>query len=71
MKSTKETAHAFIVRIWMETRELKDAEPIWRGAIEHVGSGARVYFDKLEQIAIHVLPYLEAMGIKVDKDKSQ
>jgi hypothetical protein len=69
MKSTKETAHAFIVRIWMETRELKDAEPIWRGVIEHVDSGARVYFDKLEQIAIYVMPYLEAMGIKIDKGK--
>ena len=33
MNSTKETAHAFIVRIWMETRELKDAEPISHGVI--------------------------------------
>ena len=71
VKSNKETAHAFIVRIWMETRELRDAEPIWRGVIEHVGSGARVYFDQLEQIAVHVMPYLEAMGIKVDKGKSK
>jgi putative component of toxin-antitoxin plasmid stabilization module len=71
MKSSKDSAHAFIVRIWMETRELKDAEPIWRGVIEHVGSGARIYFDKLEQIAIHVMPYLEAMGIKLDKHKSK
>jgi putative component of toxin-antitoxin plasmid stabilization module len=70
MKSTKETAHAFIVRIWMETRELKDAEPIWRGVLEHVGSGTRVYFDQLEQIAIQVLPYIEAMGVKVDKPNS-
>ena len=70
VKSTKEAAHAFIVRIWMETRELKDAEPIWRDVIEHVGSGARIYFDRLEQIAIHVLPYIEAMGGKVDKSKS-
>lgn len=70
MKSNNETTHAFIVRIWMETRELKDAEPIWRGVIEHVGSGARVYFDQLEQIAVHVLPYIKAMGGKVDKPKS-
>ena len=70
VKSTKETAHAFIVRIWMEPREFKDAEPIWRGVIEHVGSGARVYFDKLEQIAIHVFPYIEEMGVKADKPKS-
>jgi hypothetical protein len=70
MKPAKETAHAFIVRIWMETRELKDAEPILRGVIEHVSSGARVYFDQLEQIAIHMRPYIEEMGIKVDRPKS-
>lgn len=69
MKSNKEPAHAFIVRIWMETRELKDAEPIWRGVIEDVGNGTRVYFDQLEQIALHITAYLEAMGIKVDKRK--
>jgi len=46
---------------------LKDAEPIWRGVIEHVDRGTRVYFDQLEQIAIHMLPYVEAMGVKVEK----
>ncbi len=67
VKPTKETAHAFIVRIWMETRELKDAKPIWRGVIERVGSGRRVYIDKLEQIAIHLMPYIRALGVEVDK----
>jgi hypothetical protein len=66
VNSTKETAHAFIVRIWIETRELKDAEPIWRGVIEHIGSGKKVYFDHLEQIAIHIMPYIRALGVKVD-----
>jgi hypothetical protein len=43
---------------------------MWRGVIEHVGSGERVYFDRLEQIALNVMPYVEAMGVKVDKSKS-
>jgi hypothetical protein len=50
---------------------LKDAEPIWRGDIEHIQSGARAYFDQLDQIAIFLMPYLEEMGIEVAKPKSK
>lgn len=46
---------------------MKDAVPIWRGVIEHVGTGARVYFDRLEQIIEHLLPYIEAMSVNVDE----
>ena len=67
VKSAKESSLAFIVRIWVEPREIKDAKPIWRGVIEHVGSGEQVYFDQLEQIAIQVMPHIEAMGLKVEK----
>lgn len=70
MESPKETTHAFIVRIWIEHRESKDAEPIWRGVIEHVDSGDQVYFDQLDQIAMRVMPYIETMGVKVDKTKA-
>ena len=70
MKPTKETTQAFIVRIWIENRDKKDAEPIWRGVIEHVGSDVRVYFDQMEQITLHVIPYIEAMGVIVDKPKT-
>lgn len=70
MNSRKETTHAFIIRIWTEPGEAKDTEPIWRGVIEHVGSGARVYVNQLEQITAHLLPYIEAMGAKIDKPES-
>lgn len=33
--------HTFVVRIWREPRELRDAERPWRGMIEHVPSGER------------------------------
>jgi hypothetical protein len=69
VKSPEETTHAFIIRIWIEPREIEDAEPIWRGVIEHVGSGTRVYFDRLEQIVEHLLPYFEAMGVTVQQPK--
>ena len=62
--------HAFIIRIWIEPREDKETEPIWRIVLEHVGGGARFCFDRLDQIAIHLLPYVEAMGVNVDKHPS-
>jgi hypothetical protein len=69
VKTVKETSQSFIVRIRLETRELIDAEPIWRGDIEHIQSGARAYFDQLDQIAKFLIPYIEEMRIKVNKSK--
>lgn len=34
--------HLFIVRIWQEPTYLKSGE--WRGSIEHIPSGQRLYF---------------------------
>ena len=66
MKSSKEATHAFIVRIWIEPREIKDAEPLWRGVIEHVEGEKRVYFDHLDKMSTYFAKYLEAMGIQPD-----
>ena len=67
MKPTKETTHAFIVRLWIEPSEIKDAEPIWRGVIEHVGSSDRIYFNNLNKIAILLTPFIESMGVRADQ----
>lgn len=37
--------HLFIVRIWYESPQL--ARPPWRGSVEHVPSGQRLYFASL------------------------
>ena len=66
MRSTKVTTHAFIVRIWIEPREMKDVEPIWRGVIQHVEADKRVYFDHLDKMSTYFAKYLEDIGIKVD-----
>lgn len=34
--------HLFVVRIWQEPEQIKTGE--WRGSIEHVPSGQRLYF---------------------------
>jgi len=66
VKSTREISHAFIVRIWIEPRELKDAEPPWRGVIEAVAGYKRVYFDHLDKMSTYFAKFLQEIGIKVN-----
>jgi hypothetical protein len=42
----------FIVRVWAEY--LNHMPPIWRGEIEHVGSGKVTHFGDLSEIDGHV-----------------
>lgn len=70
MKSIKETTQAFVVRIWIEPRQVENAAPIWRGVIERVDSGDRVYFDRLEKISTYFAAYLTEIGIKIDDLKT-
>ncbi|WP_397573156.1 hypothetical protein [Silanimonas sp.] len=53
---------AFIVRIWCESRESPGAE-VWRGSIEHVGSGQRAYFRELDAVTRFLQPHIEALGV--------
>ena len=69
MKSIEEITHAFIVRIWIEPQEKKDAEPIWRGVIEPVEGDEPVYFDHLDKMNTYFAKYLEKIGITINNDK--
>jgi len=40
--------HRFIVHIWLEPGE--SAEGQWRGAVDHQGSGRRMYFSSLSDL---------------------
>jgi hypothetical protein len=71
MNSIKEITHAFIVRIWIEPRETRGAEPIWRGVIEHVEIEQAehekpVYFDHLDKMRSYFVKYLQKIGMKID-----
>ncbi|MEZ4771323.1 MAG: hypothetical protein R2844_23255 [Caldilineales bacterium] len=44
----EDQTYVFIVRIWAEQREIKNAEPEWRGAIEMVSSTDKLYFKTLD-----------------------
>ncbi len=48
LRGPRRDVHAFVVRIWHETED-DDADALgWRGTIDHVRSGKRLYFHDLE-----------------------
>ena len=50
MESFEDDTQIFIVRFWRETREIEGAHPIWRGSVEHVPSGRRVYVKNFKEV---------------------
>jgi hypothetical protein len=62
MNIDEDSSHAFIVRFWLEPRELENAGPIWRGVIEHVASGHRRYLKNLDEINTFIESYLPGIN---------
>jgi len=60
-------AQSFIVKVWVEERATRDSRGVWRGRITHVPSYKRRYLNNLGGIEDFIAPYLEAMGVKLDK----
>lgn len=63
MKSMKDTTHSFIVRVWLERRELVGKKPNWRGVIEHIPTGERRGLKNLFDITSFVQKYLQLLGV--------
>ncbi len=59
MNSFDDKSHSFIVRFWLEPREIQDAKPVWRGVVEHVSSGKKLYLNNLEEIKVFITSFLE------------
>lgn len=57
----EENSSAFIVRVWIEPREVEGAPVVWRGSIEPVASGRVKYVVELEEIGRFVGGVLEQM----------
>jgi hypothetical protein len=60
MKSFEAGSHSFILRLWLEPREIAGEEPEWRAVIEHVGSGEKRYLRDLGMLEEHIRSYLTA-----------
>ena len=61
MNSFEANSHSFIVRFWLEPREIEDAKPHWRGVIEHVETGEKLYLKNLNEIKAFIGAYLPGM----------
>jgi hypothetical protein len=64
----EDSSAAYIVRVWLEHREIAGAPVEWRGSIEHVESGSVKYLTDLREIARFIRPFLETMGVSLAED---
>jgi hypothetical protein len=46
--NTRRAQHLFVVRMWLEPSRIANAS--WRGSVEHVPSGQRLYFTSLADL---------------------
>jgi len=66
LESFEEDTQVFVVRFWRETRELEGAHPIWRGSVEHLPTGQRMYVKNLkeaESVMSSFVPEAEKTGL--------
>jgi len=52
----------FIIRIRIVPREMPGKVPIWRGEIEQLNTGKKVFLKNLNEIISFIQPILEDMG---------
>ena len=63
MALLEDRSAAFIVRIWCERGDATSVSPEWRGSVEHVQTGQRVFFRHLDAVLAFMKPHLEGLGI--------
>jgi hypothetical protein len=65
MDSSEAHTHSFIVRIWREETSVEAPYAMWRGHITHVPGSQQHYLRDLDDISTFILPYLEAMRVRL------
>jgi hypothetical protein len=63
MALLEDRSASFIVRVWGE-RGADLGVHAWRGSVEHVGSGEKVFFSELEAMLDFMRPHLQALGMQ-------
>ena len=74
MKSFCKETHSFVLRCWREPRELEAAESVWRGEVEHVPTGKRIYcknFEELKGFLASYLPEITAEETRKEETEKQ
>ncbi len=47
---TRHNTQSFLVRIWIEPREIEGEPLVWRGSVQQVSSGEQVYFKSFVEL---------------------
>jgi len=66
MSSLTEHSVSFIVRIWHEPGRHESDPAQWRGSIEEVESGERVYFTAATRMLVFLRNWVARVGIEID-----
>ena len=63
MQPVRRSEHLFVVRVW---REPSQAAPPgqWRGAVEHVSTGQRIYFASLAELNQFMLVQMDVAAME-------
>ena len=69
MNSFEANSHSFIVRFWVEPREIEDAKPVWRGVVEHVSSGRKLYLKNLKEIKAFIESYIGEIDERIRSEQ--
>ena len=46
----EQDTYSFVIRIWRETADSRGNVLAWRGSVDSVSNGERLYFDDLEDV---------------------
>jgi hypothetical protein len=64
-----EQSHAFVVKIWHERRDIAGAKPVWRGSVDDVQSGSRLYFDSLGVLCSYLTRHAGLAADRMESDE--
>lgn len=65
----RERTHVFIIRLWIEPREIEGMSSEWRAMIEHIPTNQRRYVRSLDEIRTFIAAYLPATADQAEIDR--
>ena len=66
---------SFLIRVWIEPREIEGASVVWRGMAQLVSNGELIYFKSFSELNAFIaskmsLPYLPDSGLETSEKES-
>ncbi len=64
MTNLSDNTHVFLLRIWIEPRLVEGQPPLFRGLIEQIGSGEKVYIKDMDEAYAYFRRFFEKQGLR-------